>query len=329
MEAQVKYLVTGGVGFIGSHLCEYLLDRGHQVHVIDNLSTGRLENVEHLHDHPRFRLTVDSILNPFAMEPLIQDADMVFHLAAAVGVKLVIEQPVATMETNLMGTEVVLKLAAKHGKKVLVTSTSEVYGKNSKLPFEEDDDCTYGPSTTGRWCYAYSKALDEFMAFAYLQERRLPVVIARLFNTVGPRQTGSYGMVVPRFVRAALLGEPLTVYGTGEQSRCFSHVADVAGAIADLLGCPEAVGEVVNIGTEHSITINALAEKVIAMTGSGSEIRHLSYEEAYGRPFDDMLIRKPDLSKARRLIGYEPTKGLDETLTDIIDYQRASLGAEG
>ncbi|MCB1163606.1 GDP-mannose 4,6-dehydratase, partial [bacterium] len=209
----MRYLVTGGAGFIGSHLCEYLLDQGHQVHVIDNLSTGRLENIAHLSDHPRFGLTVDSILNPFVMERLVQEADMVFHLAAAVGVKLIIEKPVSTMETNIQGTETLLKLASRHGKKVLITSTSEVYGKNNKLPFTEDDDCSYGPTTIGRWSYAYSKALDEFMALAYRQELHVPVVITRLFNTVGPRQTGRYGMVIPRFIRQALHGEPITVYG--------------------------------------------------------------------------------------------------------------------
>jgi len=327
MEAQVKYLVTGGVGFIGSHLCEYLLDRGHQVHVIDNLSTGRLENVEHLHDHPRFRLTVDSILNPFAMEPLIQDADMVFHLAAAVGVKLVIEQPVATMETNLMGTEVVLKLAAKHGKKVLVTSTSEVYGKNSKLPFEEDDDCTYGPSTTGRWCYAYSKALDEFMAFAYLQERRLPVVIARLFNTVGPRQTGRYGMVIPRFIRQALDNKPITVYGSGRQSRSFTWVGDVVQALFDLSESDTAVGQVFNVGNDERVAIEDLAQKVKLMTGSASRIVYIPYEQAYNRNYEDMEHRLPSLRKINRIIGYRPTMDLERILRQIIEHMRRDAGA--
>jgi UDP-glucose 4-epimerase len=223
----VKYLVTGGAGFIGSHLCEQLLSHGHRVHAIDNLSTGRLENVAHLSDHPRFSLHVDSILNPFLMERLIQDADVVFHLAAAVGVKLIIEKPVSTIETNVQGTEVVLRLASRHRRKVVLTSTSEVYGKNSKLPFCEDDDCNYGPTTIGRWRYAYSKALDEFMALAYRQETQLPIVITRLFNTVGPRQTGRYGMVIPRFIRQALHGEPITVYGNGKQSRSFTYVGDV------------------------------------------------------------------------------------------------------
>jgi UDP-glucose 4-epimerase len=321
----VKYLVTGGAGFIGSHLCERLLDNGHQVHAIDDLSTGRLENINHLSDHPRFRLTVDSILNPFVMESLVREVDMVFHLAAAVGVKLVIEQPVSTMETNLLGTEIILKQAGRHGKKVLITSTSEVYGKNHKLPFAEDDDCTYGPTTTGRWCYAYSKALDEFMALAYQQERHVPVVITRLFNTVGPRQTGRYGMVIPRFIGQALANDPITVYGNGKQSRSFTYVGDVVRALMDLSECEEAIGQVFNVGNDEGVTIEALAQKIKLMTGSSSKIEYIPYEKAFKRNYEDMMHRMPSLKKINKMIGYRPTMDLDNILRMVIDHMTRSL----
>ncbi|MBM4116236.1 NAD-dependent epimerase/dehydratase family protein [bacterium] len=316
----MKYLVTGGAGFIGSHLCEYLLGQGHRVHAIDNLSTGRLENVEHLADHPRFSLTVDSILNPFLMERLIQEADVVYHLAAAVGVKLIIEKPVSTIETNIQGTEIVLRYASRHGRKVVISSTSEVYGKNNKLPFTEDDDCSYGPTTIGRWSYAYSKALDEFMALAYRQETQVPVVITRLFNTVGPRQTGRYGMVIPRFIRQALQGEPITVYGNGKQSRSFTYVGDVVKALVDLSEAEAAEGEVFNVGNDELVTIEGLAQKVKLMTGSRSKIEYIPYEKAYSANYEDMMHRLPSLKKIHGAIGYRPTMNLESILRTVIDH---------
>lgn len=322
----MKYLVTGGAGFIGSHLCEHLLSHGHRVHAIDNLSTGRLENVAHLSDHPRFSLHVDSILNPFLLERLIQDADVVFHLAAAVGVKLIIEKPVSTIETNVQGTEVVLRLASRHRRKVVLTSTSEVYGKNSKLPFCEDDDCNYGPTTIGRWSYAYSKALDEFMALAYRQETQLPIVITRLFNTVGPRQTGRYGMVIPRFIRQALHGEPITVYGNGKQSRSFTYVGDVVKALVDLSEAVSAEGEVFNVGNDERVTIEGLAQKVKLMTGSRSRIEYIPYEKAYSSNYEDMMHRLPSLRKINAVIGYRPTMNLESILRTVIDHMERDSG---
>ncbi len=317
--------MTGGAGFIGSHLCEYLLEQGHRVHALDNLSTGRLENIDHLTDHPRFELTVDSILNPFVMERLIQEADMVFHLAAAVGVKLIIDEPVSTMETNLEGAKTTLKLASRHGKKVLLTSTSEVYGKNSKLPFHEDDDCCYGPTTIGRWSYAYCKALDEFMALAYQQETGVPVIVTRLFNTVGPRQTGRYGMVIPRFIRQALLGEPITVYGNGKQSRSFTFVGDVVKALVDLSGSPDAVGQIFNVGNDEGVTIEGLAQKIKLMTSSDSKIEYIPYEKAYNQNYEDMMHRMPSLKKIHKTIGYQPTMDLDSILRTVIDFTRRDM----
>lgn len=321
----MKYLVTGGAGFIGSHLCEYLLGQGHRVHAIDNLSTGRLENVEHLADHPRFSLTVDSILNPFLMERLIQEADVIFHLAAAVGVKLIIEKPVSTIETNIQGTEIILRYASRHGRKVVITSTSEVYGKNNKLPFTEDDDCCYGPTTIGRWSYAYSKALDEFMALAYRQETQVPVVITRLFNTVGPRQTGRYGMVIPRFIRQALQGEAITVYGNGKQSRSFTYVGDVVKALVDLSETEDAEGEVFNVGNDELVTIEGLAQKVKLMTGSRSKIEYIPYEKAYSANYEDMMHRLPSLKKINAMIGYRPTMNLESILRTVIDHSGREL----
>lgn len=321
----MRYLVTGGAGFIGSHLCERLLDQGHHVHALDNLSTGRLQNIEHLSDHPRFEFTVDSILNPFVMERLIQEADMIFHLAAAVGVKLIIDEPVSTMETNLEGTRTVLKLASRHGKKVLITSTSEVYGKNNKLPFREDDDCSYGPTTIGRWSYAYSKALDEFMALAYHQESGLPVVVTRLFNTVGPRQTGRYGMVIPRFIRQALSGEPLTVYGNGKQSRSFTYVGDAVKALVDLSESEAADGQIFNVGNDERVTIEQLAQKVKLMVGSNSKIEYIPYEKAYSSNYEDMMHRMPSLKKIGETIGYRPTMNLDSILRTVIDHMRRDM----
>ncbi len=319
----MNVLITGGAGFIGSHLAEAMMSAGHGVTVVDDLSTGAFENLRDLNGREGFRFVRESVRNDATMAVLIDRCDVIFHLAAAVGVQLIVEKPVHTIETNIHGSEVVLNLANKFGRKIFVASTSEVYGKSDKVPFNEDDESVLGPTRFTRWSYACSKMVDEFLALAYHDQYGLETVVGRLFNTIGPRQTGAYGMVVPRFVRAALRGEPLEVYGTGEQSRCFTNVADVVGALIKLMNCPEAVGRVVNIGSTELITITELAEKVIEMTGSASEIRSLTYEQAYGRPFDDMLTRKPDLGRINRLIGYEPRYSLDETLRQIIEYESA------
>jgi UDP-glucose 4-epimerase len=316
----MRTLITGGAGFIGSHLAERLIHLGHRVSILDDLSTGALRNVEHLQGKPGFRLTIDSVLNRPVLADLIDCCDMVFHLAAAVGVKLIVQSPVHTIETNVRGTEVVLEFAAKKKKKVLLTSTSEVYGKANKVPFSEDDDLMLGPTTKDRWSYACSKALDEFLALAYWREFRLPVVIVRLFNTVGPRQTGRYGMVLPTFVRQALQRHPITVYGDGSQSRCFTHVDDVVGALIRLAQHPDAVGQVFNIGTTESVTIEELAHLVKRMTNSSSGIRHIPYAEAYEEGFEDMHQRVPDLRKIHSLCGYRPTKNLRTTVQDVIDH---------
>jgi len=323
----MNVLITGGAGFIGSHLAEAMLQTGHSVSVVDDLSTGSLENIRHLLGREGFRFVRESVRNPATMSLLVDHCDAVFHLAAAVGVQLIAEQPVRTIETNIHGSEVVLNLANKFSRRTFVASTSEVYGKSTNVPFSEDDDSVLGSTRFTRWCYACSKMVDEFLALAYHEQYGLKAIIGRLFNTIGPRQTGAYGMVVPRFVRAALRDEPLTVYGTGEQSRCFCNVASVIEALCQLINCDAAVGEVINIGSDEPISINDLARKIVQMTGSSSEVRHLSYEEAYGRPFDDMLIRKPDLSKIRRLIGYESKYTLEETLQQIIDHERAAMAA--
>src|SRR3990170_1587634 len=311
-------LITGGAGFIGSHLAEELLRQGHGVTVIDDLSTGAIENVEALKGKPGFRCVVDTILDGPVLGELIDACDTVFHLAAAVGVKLIVEDPVRTIETNVKGTELVLQFACKRGRKVLLTSTSEVYGKADKVPFAEDDDLVMGPTTRARWSYACSKAIDEFLALAYWKDRRLPVVVARLFNTVGPRQTGRYGMVVPTFVRQALQRHPITVYGDGRQSRCFTHVADTVRALTQLACHPDAVGQVVNVGSEEEVAIEELAGLVKRMTGSPSEIRHVPYVEAYEEGFEDMIRRVPDLTKIKRLIGYRPTRNLRGIVQDVI-----------
>jgi UDP-glucose 4-epimerase len=319
-----RSLITGGAGFIGSHLAEELLNGGDEIFVLDDLSTGCIDNIEHLKRHPKFHYVIDSVHNEPVLAELIDRCDMVYHLAAAVGVKLIVESPVNTIETNVHGTEVVLKVANKKKKKVLITSTSEVYGKSTSVPFREDQDLVLGPTTKGRWSYACSKAIDEFLAIAYWHEKRLPVVIARLFNTVGPRQTGRYGMVIPNFVQQALNGEPITVYGTGEQSRAFGYVGDVVRALADLGRHPQAIGEVFNIGNTTEITMNALAEKVREMTGSNSEIVHIPYDRAYEQGFEDMPRRVPDISKVQRLTGYQPTVDLDGILERVIAAFRNS-----
>lgn len=322
----MNILITGGAGFIGSHLAEAALTRGHAVVVVDDLSTGSLDNLAAVRGHARFQFVRESVLNEATMTALVDRCDAIFHLAAAVGVQLIVDKPVHTIETNIHGTEVVLNLANKFGRKILVASTSEVYGKNTKMPFSEDDDTTLGSTRFTRWSYACSKMVDEFLAQAYHDQYGLPSVICRFFNTIGPRQKGQYGMVVPRFVRSALRGEPVEIYGTGQQSRCFCNVADVVDATLKLIDCPQAVGQVVNIGNEESVTIEELADKVLELTGSKSPKKRLSYEEAYGRPFDDMLARQPDLSKVRRLIGYQPKFTLEQTLRQIIDEEKKNVG---
>lgn len=317
----MKILITGGAGFIGSHLADTLIARGDEVYVIDDLSTGSLDNVAHLRDHPRFHLVVDTVMNEAVMNELVHRVDHIYHLAAVVGVKLVVDSPVRTLETNLKSSEIVFKLAYRAGKKVLLASTSEVYGRHYKnKPLAETDERIYGPTTVGRWSYAGAKAIDEFLALAYHRERGLEAVIARFFNIVGPRQTGQYGMVIPRFVQAALNHAPILVYGDGKQSRSFTYVGDAVQAITRLMEEPSAVGEVFNIGNGEEITILELAHKVKAMTGSRSEIRTIPYEEVYGEGFEDMEFRTPDISKLRRYIGYQPTVDLDGILQRVICY---------
>jgi UDP-glucose 4-epimerase len=320
----MRYLITGGAGFIGSHLCEELMRRGHSVHVLDDLSTGSLDNVRHLADEPGFAYTIDSAANEEVVRELVEQTDGVFHLAAAVGVSLIVESPVRTIETNVHCTEVVLTEANREKKPVLLASTSEVYGKSTALPFREDGDMTLGPTHVGRWAYACSKAIDEFLAIAYWKERKLPTVVVRLFNTVGPRQTGRYGMVIPRFVRQALANEPLTVYGDGNQRRCFCHVADVIGALVDLMGCPGAEGEVFNIGSQQETTILELAARVIDITESESDIALIPFEEVYGEGFEDMHRRIPDTTKISRLIGLQQTRSLDAIIADVVETGRGA-----
>jgi UDP-glucose 4-epimerase len=317
----VKALITGGAGFVGSHLAEALLARGDEVQILDNLSTGSIDNVEHLKGERRFRYTIDSVMNEPVAAELIDRADVVFHLAAAVGVRLIVESPVNTIETNVHGTEMVLKMANKKKKKVLLASTSEVYGKSQAVPFREDTDLVLGPTHKGRWSYACSKAIDEFLALAYHKEKRLPVVVFRLFNTVGPRQTGRYGMVIPSLVKQALLGHPLTVYGDGTQSRCFTYISDVVGVLLKLADHEGAVGEVLNVGNDREeVTIGDLARRVKERTRSKSEVVTVPYDQAYEEGFEDMPRRVPDLSKLRALTGYEPRVHLDEILDRVIDY---------
>lgn len=313
----MKILITGGAGFIGSHLADKLLAEGNEVTVIDDLSTGRYSNVAHLEDKPGFRLLIDTVLNARLMEDLIRDTDRVYHMASAVGVRLIMERPVKTIETIFRGTDVVLGFCSRYRKRVLVPSTSEVYGKGVSVPFREEDDLLTGATDKHRWAYACAKTLDEFLALAHWKETQLPVVVVRLFNTVGPRQTGQYGMVVPRFVQAALRNEPIPVYGDGEQSRCFGHVADVVEGLTKLLDNPQCFGEVINIGNNEEISINGLANRAIALTASTSEIKYMTYDEVYGAGFEDMARRVPSLEKAERLIGYKPTRTLDDIINDV------------
>jgi len=320
----VRFLITGGAGFIGSHLAEALLAKGHRVHVLDDLSTGSIDNVRHLKGDPRFGYTIETCASSSLVAELVDEADIVYHLAAAVGVDLVVESPVRTIETNVHCTEVVLSQASKKRKPVLVASTSEVYGKSTSIPFREDGDLVMGPSTTGRWSYACSKAIDEFLALAYWKERKLPTVVARLFNTVGPRQTGRYGMVVPKLVGQALSGRPMTVFGDGTQTRCFCHVDDVVRALVDVMQIGErAFGEVFNVGSQEEISIFALAERIRTLTGSDSEIELVAYDKAYEKGFEDMPRRYPEISKIEATIGWVPQRSLDEILDSVITFQQA------
>lgn len=318
----MSILVTGGAGFIGSHLCRALLAQGEDVIVIDDLSTGTYDNLAELEDSKRLRLIVDNVNNAALVDECVREASAVYHLASAVGVRLIIDQPVRTIESIVGGTESVLKACARYRRPFLLTSTSEVYGKGSKVPFSENDDTVMGATSTRRWSYACAKALDEFLALAHWVESKLPVIVVRLFNTVGPRQTGQYGMVVPGFVKQALNGQPITVYGDGQQSRCFAHVQDIIEALLQLMLCQKARGQVINIGNNQEITILALAERVKKLTGSSSPIVKIPYDQAYGEGFDDMRRRVPDLSKVHNLIGYQPKRDLDQIIRDVIESQK-------
>ncbi len=320
----MRLLITGGAGFIGSHLAEKYLERGDEVSIIDDLSTGSIENIQHLKKHPRFDYTIESVRNYPVLAELVDRADVVIHLAAAVGVQLIVESPVRTIETNVRGTEVVLEVANKKKKTVLIASTSEVYGLSDRVPFREDGNLVLGSTSKGRWSYACSKAIDEFLALAYWREKRLPTIIVRLFNTVGPRQTGQYGMVVPRFVKQAIAGRPLTVFGDGKQTRCFCHVGDVVGALMKLVDSPSAVGEVFNIGSTEEVSILQLAETVKRMASSSSEIVFVPYDEAYEEGFEDMPRRVPDTTKIDQLVGFGPTYTLDGIIRSVIEYQRGT-----
>jgi len=319
----MRALITGGCGFIGSYLAEALLARGDAVTVVDDLSTGRFENIQPLVGRPGFSFAIETIANETVMDRLASECDIIYHLAAAVGVELVVHDPVHVLETNVQGTEVIFRVGARYRKKVVLASTSEVYGKGTRVPFSEDDDRTLGPTTRSRWSYACSKALDEFMALAYHKQLALPVVIARFFNTVGPRQSGRYGMVIPRFVRQALSGEPLTIYGDGQQSRCFAYVEDVVRGVVALADCPEAEGQVYNVGSTEEVTIEQLAQRVLALAGSQSELVYIPYGEAYEEGFEDMLRRVPDIRKIKAAVGWEPTVDLDGILTRVIASMRA------
>jgi nucleoside-diphosphate-sugar epimerase len=318
-----RSLVTGGAGFIGSHLVEALLEAGDEVHVIDDLSTGSYENIRHLKQHPRLQITIASILDAAVLAPLVQQADIVFHLAAMVGVNRIIDSPVATIETNILGSHSVLSLAARFNKLCIITSTSEVYGKSTQIPFRESDDSVYGPTTKSRWSYACSKAIDEFLALAYLQEKGLPVIIVRLFNTVGPRQTGRYGMVLPRFARQALNREPITIYGTGEQTRSFLEVSDAVRALLALAKEPKAVGEVFNVGNTEEVSIKNLAQLVQTVAGSNSGTVFIPYDKAYQPGFEDMERRVPSIDKIRAAVGFAPKIPLQQIVTNVVGWMRA------
>ncbi len=321
----MKALITGGAGFIGSHLADRLISDGHHVTALDDLSTGSLLNLEGLLEHDRFQLVIDDVRNSETVHLLVERCDVVFHLAAAVGVQLIVDEPVHTIETNIHGTEVVMSVANKFRKKLLLASTSEVYGKSENVPFREDDDTVLGSTRFSRWSYACSKAIDEFLGLAYHDQYGLEVVVARFFNTVGPRQAGQYGMVIPRFVERALRGEPLQIYGTGAQKRCFAYVGDVADCVLRLMDCPAACGRVFNIGSTEEVSMEQLADKIIEMTGGKSKKQFLSYEEAYGRPFDDMMRRVPCLDRVRDAVGFEPKTDLTKILEMVIEEKRSRL----
>jgi len=325
----LRILITGGAGFIGSHLSDAYIQRGDEVYVLDDLSTGTIENIQHLKGHPRFHYTIDSVHNQPVTAELIDQCGAIFHLAAAVGVKLIVESPVRTIETNVHGTEVVLSLANKKKKKVLIASTSEVYGLSTDVPFREDGNLVMGATTKGRWSYACSKAIDEFLALAYWREKKLPTIVVRLFNTVGPRQTGQYGMVIPTFVKQALAGRPITVYGDGNQSRCFGYVGDVVGALVKLMDHPDAVGQVFNIGSNSEISILELAQRVKQITHSDSDVVFVPYDEAYEEGFEDMPRRVPDITKVSELVGFKPAMSLDGILESVVDYHVGRRHATG
>ena len=316
----MRYLITGGAGFIGSHLTETLLDRGDRVVLLDNLSTGSVENIRHLKPSGRMEYHLDNIENRQLLAELVDDADIIVHLAAAVGVKLIVESPVKTIETNVNGTQLVLETASKKKKLVLTASTSEVYGKNTNVPFHEDADLVLGPTTKGRWSYAASKALDEFLALSYWKERKLPVIVVRLFNTVGPRQTGRYGMVLPNFVKSALDNAPISIYGSGKQSRCFCDVRDTVEGLIRLMDTPRAIGEVVNVGNTEEITIEGLAQRVKERTGSASPIEYVPYDQAYEPGFEDMMRRVPCVDKLHALTGFRPATSLNEIIDRVIAF---------
>jgi UDP-glucose 4-epimerase len=322
----MRILITGGAGFIGSHLAEALLKGGHDVFVLDDLSTGSIDNIAHLKGRPGFHYTIDTVFNDPLVAEMVDRADVVFHLAAAVGVKLIVERPVHTIETNVHGTEVILKHAAKKKKLVFIASTSEVYGKSTQVPFREDADLVMGATTRHRWAYACSKALDEFLALAYWKEQKQPVIVMRFFNTVGPRQTGQYGMVVPTFVRQALQDEPITVFGDGTQQRSFTYVGDVVDALLKLMVSPAAIGQVFNVGNTEEVTIRSLAERIKARTGSRSDIVLIPYDQAYEAGFEDMPRRVPDLTKIHQAIGYVPRVMLDEIIERVVEEKRAYAG---
>lgn len=325
----MKILITGGAGFVGSHLAERHLALGDEVYIIDDLSTGSIANIQHLKIHPQFSYHIESVNNTRLMAELVDLSDIIYHMAAAVGVRLILDSPVRTIETNIRCTEIVLSLAETKRKRVLIASSSEVYGKKDQVPFREDDDLVLGATSKARWSYACSKAIDEFLAIAYWKERRVPTVIARMFNTVGPRQTGRYGMVIPNFVAQALSGSDIRVFGDGTQSRCFTHVSDAVDALVDIAAHPEANGQVYNVGGNHEITIMELAERIKKMTRSKSRIVTVPYSTAYEEGFEDMQRRVPDVSKLNRLIGYEPKISLEDSLQSIIEDQRARLRASG
>lgn len=316
----MKLLITGGAGFIGSHLTEELLKHGHEVVVLDDLSTGRYENIEHLLGNNKFEFVEGTILNPDLVDKLSERADAIFHLAAAVGVDLIVKKPLESLTTNIKGSEIVLDAALRYRKKILITSTSEIYGKNVNGPLKEDDDRILGSPLKTRWSYSTAKAVDEMLAYIYFKEKKLHSIIVRLFNTVGPRQTGYYGMVMPRFVEQALNNKPITVYGTGQQSRCFLHVKDVVAALVKLINEPKAAGSVFNIGSQEEVTIEQLAKEIISLTGSKSSIEYISYDKAYEEGFEDMQRRVPDTTKIRQLIGFKPTYRLAEIIQDIVVY---------